>query len=334
MCQLFELSASTPTTLGEQGGRLVSASRGEGEKDDDGAMDLILGVMDEGYHLGSAVAALVVIAHTVYLGLDSADEVTSLVQKCLLLHFHVVRLRPGSGVLLEVAVWLLDMAFHLWFLLVDCTRVVSSLYFKSKPLQVLHCAILFLFHLQILRRYCMGIHVTVDNVIAADEANAQQQQQLQRQVQAQEVAEVPAVAAAAAVAARRVDVDAGESSLLPGSQSSATKLTSQSAPMAFSHDELSLDFTRVESESSSPACRCFRHHGIDGASSQADDLNACRLGCWSLDRSAHTESEGGPAANKTSLDAAMFIEGPPASTCLRRRKSAQLEPQLQPQQAS
>ncbi|KAH7949980.1 hypothetical protein HPB49_017865 [Dermacentor silvarum] len=66
---------------------------GEGKEDDDGAMDLILSVMDEGYHLGSAVAALVVIAHTVYLGLDSADEVTNLVQKCLLLHFHVVRLR-------------------------------------------------------------------------------------------------------------------------------------------------------------------------------------------------------------------------------------------------
>lgn len=299
-------------------------------------MDLILGVMDEGYHLGSAVAALVVIAHTVYLGLDSADEVTSLVQKCLLLHFHVVRLRPGSGVLLEVAVWLLDMAFHLWFLLVDCTRVVSSLYFNSKPLQVLHCAILFLFHLQILRRYCMGIHVTVDNAIAED-ANAQQQQQ----IQADEVVEVPApVAAAAAVAARRVDVDAGESSLLPGSQSSATKLASQLAPAAFSHDELlSLDFTRAESESSSPACRCFRQHALDGASSQADDLNPCRVGCgWSLDRSAQTESEVGPTANKSppaSLDAAMFLEGTPA---LRRRKSVQLEsqsqPQPQPQQAS
>lgn len=295
-------------------------------------MDLILSVMDEGYHLGSAVAALVVIAHTVYLGLDSADEVTNLVQKCLLLHFHVVRLRPGSGVLLEVAVWLLDMAFHMWFLLLDCTRVVSSLYFNSKPLHVLHCAILFLFHLQILRRYCTGIHVTVDNVIG-DDANAQQ-------VPADEVAgvaEVPAVEAAAAVAARRIDVDAGESSLLPGSQSSATKLTSQSAPVACSHDELSLDFIRAESESSSPACRCFRHQGLDGASSQAEDLQACRLG-WSLDRSAHTESDGGPPANKppppVPLDAAMFLEGPPASACLRRRKSAVIEPQPQPQQAS
>ncbi|KAL1486540.1 hypothetical protein MTO96_009042 [Rhipicephalus appendiculatus] len=247
--------------------------------------------MDEGYHLGSAVAALVVIVQTVYLGLDSADEVTSLVQKCLLLHFHVVRLRPGSGVLLEVAVWLLDMAFHLWFLMVDCTRVVSSLYFNSKPLQVLHCAILFLFHLQILRRYCMGIHVTVDNAIA-DDANAQQQQVLQ----ADEVVE--------------------------------------SAPAAFSHDELlSLDFTRAESESSSPVCRCFRQHALHGASSQADDLNACRVGCgWSLDPSAQTESEGGPMANKPSphLDAAMFLEGPPASACLRRRKSVQAEPQPQP----
>lgn len=59
--------------------------------------------------------------------------------------------RPGSGVLLEIAIWVLDMAFHLWFLLVDCTRVVSSLYFKNRPLQILHCVILFIFHLQILR---------------------------------------------------------------------------------------------------------------------------------------------------------------------------------------
>lgn len=291
---------------------------------------MILGVMDEGYHLGSAVAALVVIAHTVYLGLDSTDEVTSLVQKCLLLHFHVVRLRPGSGVLLEVAIWLLDMAFHLWFLLVDCTRVVSSFYFNSKPLQVLHCAVLFLFHLQILRRYCTGIHVTVDNAMA-DDANAQQQQ-----VQADEIAEVPMPAVAAA-AAPRVDVDSGESSLLPGSHSSATKLTSQSAPAAFSHEELlSLDFTtRPESESSSPACRCFRQHAPDGVSSQADDLHPCRVGCgWSLDPSAQTESEGGSTAYKPPphVDAAMFLEGPPASPFLRRRKSIQVEPQ--PQQAS
>lgn len=291
---------------------------------------MILGVMDEGYHLGSAVAALVVIAHTVYLGLDSTDEVTSLVQKCLLLHFHVVRLRPGSGVLLEVAIWLLDMAFHLWFLLVDCTRVVSSFYFNSKPLQVLHCAVLFLFHLQILRRYCTGIHVTVDNAMA-DDANAQQQQ-----VQAAEIAEVPMPAVAAA-AAPRVDVDSGESSLLPGSHSSATKLTSQSAPAAFSHEELlSLDFTtRPESESSSPACRCFRQHAPDGVSSQADDLHPCRVGCgWSLDPSAQTESEGGSTAYKPPphVDAAMFLEGPPASPFLRRRKSIQVEPQ--PQQAS
>ncbi|KAL3207947.1 hypothetical protein MRX96_039371 [Rhipicephalus microplus] len=286
-------------------------------------MDMILGVMDEGYHLGSAVAALVVIAHTVYLGLDSTDEVTSLVQKCLLLHFHVVRLRPGSGVLLEVAIWLLDMAFHLWFLLVDCTRVVSSFYFNSKPLQVLHCAVLFLFHLQILRSVfrlselrfqctysgatAPGIHVTVDNAMA-DDANAQQQQ-----VQAAEIAEVPMPAVAAA-AAPRVDVDSGESSLLPGSHSSATKLTSQSAPAAFSHEELlSLDFTtRPESESSSPACRCFRQHAPDGVSSQADDLHPCRVGCgWSLDPSAQTESEGGSTAYKPPphVDAAMFLGG-------------------------
>ncbi|XP_077489342.1 uncharacterized protein LOC144100202 isoform X1 [Amblyomma americanum] len=282
-------------------------------------MDLILGVMDEGYHLGSAVAALIVITHTVYLGLESADEVTSLVQKCLLLHFHVVRLsasyrRPGTGVLLEVAVWLLDMAFHLWFLLIDCTRVVSSLYFHSRPLQVLHCAILFIFHLQILRRYCTGIHVTMDNVVP-DEANAQQMP-----------ADEPAVVdAPPAVAARPEEGD--ESSLLPGcSQSSATKFTSQSAPVA---DELSLDFARAESETSSRTCRCYRHAGTDGVSSQVDDLQHGRSSCgWSLEPSAPADSDSGPPG-KVPIplrDTPMFLEGPSvtaptATSCGQRLKS-------------
>ncbi|KAM7296896.1 hypothetical protein ISCGN_022051 [Ixodes scapularis] len=128
-------------------------------------MDLMLSLMDEGFHLGCAVGALMVITQSVYMGLTSVDQVTSVIQKCLLLHFHMVRLRPGSGVLLEIAVWVLDMAFHMWFLLVDCTRVLSSLYFSNKPMQILHCVLLFIFHLQILRRYCMGIHVTVENVV-------------------------------------------------------------------------------------------------------------------------------------------------------------------------
>ncbi|KAH9365337.1 hypothetical protein HPB48_007603 [Haemaphysalis longicornis] len=226
-------------------------------------MDLMLSMIDEGYHLGSAVAALVVIAHAVYAGLESVDEVTSLVQKCLLLHFHVMRLRPGSGVLVEVAVWLLDMALHLWFLLVDCTRVVSSLYFHNRPLNTLHCAVLFIFHLQILRRYCTAIHVTVDN-------------------------EEPVGAEGPGSVGHPVDVD--ESSMLPMSLSSATKLTSQSTRVVYSRDELSLDLMRMESECSSGTCRCCRPLE-DRTSSHLERVG--REGSyWLSERSAPGDSDG------------------------------------------
>ncbi|CAN7939722.1 unnamed protein product, partial [Ixodes hexagonus] len=242
-------------------------------------MDLMLSLMDEGFHLGSAVAALMVITHSIYMGLESVDEVTHVIQKCLLLHFHVVRLRPGSGVLLEIAVWVLDMAFHLWFLLVDCTRVLSSLYFKNRPMQILHCVLLFIFHLQILRRYCMGIHVTVENIAnPAEDANEEVI-----------IAEPPPVAVPAMMPGRVVggvrggDRESEESSMqgsqtLQESSASTSKLTSTvnepsfatpkvatavpwescSCPRSASRDELSIDLGRHTdySEGSVPMCRC------------------------------------------------------------------------------
>ncbi|XP_049523830.1 uncharacterized protein LOC125945662 [Dermacentor silvarum] len=132
-------------------------------------MEPNLSFMDEGYHLICVVAALGVIAHTVLdLGLYSTDVVTNLFQEILLLSFHLVRVRPGSGALLGVAAWLLDMTFHLWFLLVDGTRVASSLYFDSEPLDALLYANFFLFHLLILRGLTMGIHGTGENADADD----------------------------------------------------------------------------------------------------------------------------------------------------------------------
>ncbi|XP_065302354.1 uncharacterized protein [Dermacentor albipictus] len=138
-------------------------------------MELNLSFLDEGYHLVCVVISLVVIAHTVLdVGVNSADMVTSLVQECIMFAFHVVRLRPVSGVLLAVAVWLLDMTYHLWFLLVNGTRVVSNVYFKSESLDALLYANFFLFHLLMLRGLSAGIHGTGDNVIA-DESSPQQE---------------------------------------------------------------------------------------------------------------------------------------------------------------
>lgn len=192
----------------------------------------------------------------------------------------------SSGVLVEVAVWLLDMALHLWFLLVDCTRVVSSLYFHNRPLNTLHCAVLFIFHLQILRRYCTAIHVTVDNVVAAEEPNAQQEQLLQQQHPA--LQEEPVGAEGPGSVGHPVDVD--ESSMLPMSLSSATKLTSQSTRVVYSRDELSLDLMRMESECSSGTCRCCRPLE-DRTSSHLERVG--REGSyWLSERSAPGDSDG------------------------------------------
>ncbi|KAG0432983.1 hypothetical protein HPB47_020333 [Ixodes persulcatus] len=273
-------------------------------------MDLMLSLMDEGFHLGCAVAALMVITQSVYMGLTSVDQVTSVIQKCLLLHFHMVRLRPGSGVLLEIAVWVLDMAFHMWFLLVDCTRVLSSLYFSNKPMQILHCVLLFIFHLQILRRYCMGIHVTVENVVnpaedAIDEAAVAQ----------------PAPVAPPVMVAGHDGSGVGgggheyEDSSIQGSltlqdtSTSTSKLTSTanesfltipkpapagawescSCQRSASRDELSLGLGRPvdDSDGSVPACRCYGPRGerpSDGVSKLPSETNVSLPGpCTEID---------------------------------------------------
>ncbi|XP_064479705.1 uncharacterized protein LOC135393063 isoform X1 [Ornithodoros turicata] len=127
-------------------------------------MDAVVDLGDHVFHVGVALFTLWWLGYSIYSGLHSVPEVTAIMNKCLLLPFHFVRLRHDYGVLCQIATWVLDMAFHVWFLFVSCSQIISGMFFHSWPFEIMGSSILFIFHLEVIRKYCNAVQISVENV--------------------------------------------------------------------------------------------------------------------------------------------------------------------------